>query len=187
MRQAFEKAATKKVGVKVLQSSVGAITESDVLTAAAGNAVIIGFNSKPETKVEQIASQQGIKIRLFNIIYEAVDALREEMTNLLEPIIKEKPLGKAEVRQIFTLPKKSTLIAGSAVTDGVIRRGSNVRVMRERKVVYTGKVASLRRVKDDVREVTAPLECGIGLEFTDMKIGDVIDAYELEEIRPSLE
>jgi translation initiation factor IF-2 len=187
VRQAFEKAATKKVGVKVLQSSVGVITESDVLTAVAGNAVIIGFNTKPETKVEQIASQQGVKIRLFTIIYEAVDALREEMTNLLEPIIKEKPLGKAEVRQIFTLPKKTTMIAGSAVTEGLIRRGANVRVLRDRKVVYSGKVASLRRVKDDVREVAAPLECGIGLEFTELKVGDAIDAYELEEIRPSLE
>jgi translation initiation factor IF-2 len=166
---------------------VGVITESDVLTAAAGKAVIIGFNTKPETKVEQIASQQGVKIRQFNIIYEAVDALREEMANLLDPIIKEKPLGKAEVRQIFTLPKKSTLIAGSAVTEGLVRRGSMVRVVRERKVVYTGKIASLRRIKDDVREVSAPLECGIGLEFTEVKVGDVIDAYELEEIRPSLD
>jgi translation initiation factor IF-2 len=187
VRQAFEKAATKKVGVKVLESGVGVITESDVLTAAAGKAVIIGFNTKPETKVEQIASQQGVKIRQFNIIYEAVDALREEMANLLDPIIKEKPLGKAEVRQIFTLPKKSTLIAGSAVTEGLVRRGSNIRVVRDRKVVYSGKIASLRRIKDDVREVNAPLECGIGLEFTEVKVGDVIDAYELEEIRPSLD
>jgi translation initiation factor IF-2 len=187
VRQAFEKAATKKVGVKVLQSSVGAITESDVLTAVAGKALIVGFNTKPETKVEQIASQQGVKIRLFNIIYEAVDALREEMTNLLDPIIKEKPLGKAEVRQIFTIPKKTTVVAGSAVTEGLIRRGANVRVVRERKVVYSGKVASLRRIKDDVREVAAPLECGIGLEFADVKVGDTIDAYELEEIRPSLD
>jgi translation initiation factor IF-2 len=187
VRQAFEKAATKKVGVKVLESGVGVITESDVLTAAAGKAVIIGFNTKPETKVEQIASQQGVKIRQFNIIYEAVDALREEMANLLDPIIKEKPLGKAEVRQIFTLPKKSTLIAGSAVTEGLVRRGSNIRVVRDRKIVYSGKIASLRRIKDDVREVNAPLECGIGLEFTEVKVGDVIDAYELEEIRPSLD
>jgi translation initiation factor IF-2 len=185
--QALLKLAGKKVGVKVLSSGVGAITESDVLTAAAGKAIIVGFNTKPETKVEQIASQQGITIRLFSIIYEAVDEVRKEMENLLEPIIKERPLGKAEVRQLFSIPKKSGIIAGSAVTEGVVKRGANVRVLRDRKVIYTGKIASLRRVKDDVREVAAPLECGIGLDYTEVKAGDVLDAYELEEIRQSLE
>ncbi len=184
---ALRKLAGKKVGVKVLTSAVGAITESDVLTAAAGKAIIVGFNSKPETKVEQIASQQGVTIRLFSIIYEAVDEVRKEMENLLEPIIKEKPLGKAEVRQLFTIPKKSGIIAGSSVTEGMVRRGAQVRVQRDRKVVYSGKIVSLRRVKDDVKEVAAGLECGIGLDFADVKVGDVIDAYELEEIRQSLE
>jgi len=184
---ALRKLAGKKVGVKVLTSGVGAITESDVLTAAAGKAIIVGFNTKPETKVEQIASQQGVTIRLFSIIYEAVDEVRKEMENLLEPIIKEKPLGKAEVRQLFTIPKKTGIIAGSAVTEGLVRRGAQVRVQRDRKVVYSGKIVSLRRVKDDVKEVAAGLECGIGLDFADVKVGDVIDAYELEEIRQSLE
>jgi len=184
---ALQKLAGKKVGVKVLTSGVGVITESDVLTAAAGKAIIVGFNTKPETKVEQIASQQGVTIRQFSIIYEAVDEVRKEMENLLEPIIKEKPLGKAEVRQLFSIPKKTTVIAGSAVTEGMMRRGAHVRVLRDRKVVYSGKIASLRRIKDDVREVAAPLECGIGLEFNDMKLGDIIDAYELEEIRQSLD
>ena len=184
--QALQKLATRKVGVRVLDSGVGVITESDVLTAAAGKAIIVGFNTKPETKVEQIASQQGVTIRLFSIIYEAVDEVRKEMENLLEPIIKERPLGKAEVRQLFSIPRAGT-IAGSAVTDGLVRRGAYVRVLRERKVVHTGKVTSLRRLKDDVREVAAPLECGIGLDFPDVKPGDLIDAYELEEIRQSLE
>jgi translation initiation factor IF-2 len=184
---ALQKLAGKKVGVKVLASGVGVITESDVLTAAAGKAIIVGFNTKPETKVEQIASQQGVTIRQFSIIYEAVDEVRKEMENLLEPIIKEKPLGKAEVRQIFNIPKKTTVIAGSAVIEGLVKRGAHVRVLRDRKIVYTGKIASLRRLKDDVREVAAPLECGIGLEFNDVKPGDMIDAYELEEIRQSLE
>jgi translation initiation factor IF-2 len=184
---ALRKLATKKVGVKILSSGVGAITESDVLTAAAGKAIIVGFNTKPETKVEQIASQQGVTIRLFSIIYEAVDEVRKEMENLLEPIIKERPLGKAEVRQLFNIPRAG-VIAGSAVLDGVIRRNAYVRVLRERKVVHSGKVASLKRLKDDVREVAAPLECGIGLDgFSDLKPGDQIDAYELEEIRQSLE
>jgi len=173
--------------VKILDSGVGAITESDVLTAAAGKAVIVGFNTKPETKVEQIASQQGVKILLFSIIYETVDAIRAEMENLLEPIIKEKPLGKAEVRQIFNIPRAG-VIAGSAVTEGVIKRTAHCRVLRDRKVVFTGKITSLKRIKDDVREVQAGFECGIGIaDFPDIKAGDIVEAYELEEIRPSLD
>jgi len=185
--QALEKAATKKVAVKILDSGVGAITESDVLTAAAGTAVIVGFNTKPETKVESIASQQGVKILLFDIIYEAVDKIREEMASLLEPIIKEKPLGKAEVRQIFTIPRVG-VIAGSAVTEGVVKRAGHVRVLRDRKVLFTGKIGSLKRLKDDVREVQSGFECGIGVDgFTDLKAGDVLEVYELEELRPSLD
>ncbi len=185
--QALTKLSTRKVKVNVLDSGVGAVTESDVLTAAAGKAIIVGFNTKPETKVDQIASQQSVKILLFNIIYEAADTIREEMVALLDPIIKEKPLGKAEVRAIFNIPRAGT-IAGSAVTEGVIKRGAHVRVLRERKVVHAGKVASLRRIKDDVKEVQAGFECGIGIEnYTDFKVGDVFDAYELEEIRPSLD
>jgi len=185
--QALQKLATKKVGVKILDAAVGAVTESDVLTAAAGKAIIVGFNTKPETKVEQIASQQGVKILLYDIIYEAVDAIREEMVGLLEPIIKEKPLGKAEVRQVFDISRVG-VIAGSSVTEGVVKRGAHCRVMRERKVVHTSRIASLKRIKEDVREVQNGFECGIGVEgFTDFKPGDVIDAYELEEIRPSLD
>jgi translation initiation factor IF-2 len=185
--QALEKAATKKVGVKILDSGVGAINKSDVLTAAAGNAVIVGFNTKPETEVEQTASQQGVKILLFDIIYEAVDKIREEMVGLLEPIIKEKPLGKAEVRALFNIPKIGA-IAGSAVTDGVVKRSAHVRVMRDRKVVHSGKIGSLKRLKDDVREVASPLECGIGIDgFSDVRPGDLLEVYELEEIRPSLD
>ncbi|ABC80877.1 translation initiation factor IF-2 [Anaeromyxobacter dehalogenans] len=185
--QALEKAATKKVGVKILESAVGAITKSDVLTAAAGNAVIVGFNTKPETEIENIASQQGVKILMFGIIYEAVDRIREEMAGLLEPIIKEKPLGKAEVRQVFNIPRVGQ-IAGSAVTEGVVKRAGHVRVVRDRKVVFTGKIGSLKRVKDDVREVAQGFECGIGVDgFSDVKQGDVLEVYELEEIRQSLD
>jgi translation initiation factor IF-2 len=173
--------------VKVLDSGVGAVTESDVLTAVAGNAIIVGFNTKPETKVEQIATQQKVKILLFDIIYEAVDKIREEMASLLEPIIKEKPLGKAEVSALFNIPKIGA-IAGSAVTEGVVKRGAQVRVLRDRKVIHTGKIASLKRLKDDVREVQAGIECGIGVDgYADVKPGDVLEAFELEEIRPSLD
>jgi translation initiation factor IF-2 len=185
--QALEKAATKKVGVKVLDSAVGAITKSDVLTAAAGNAIIVGFNTKPETEIENIASQQGVKILIFSIIYEAVEKVREEMAALLDPIIKEKPLGKAEVRQVFNITRIG-VIAGSSVTEGVIKRTGHVRVVRDRKVIHQGRISSLKRIKDDVREVAQGFECGIGIEnWTDLKTGDVLDVYELEEIRPSLD
>ena len=186
--QALEKAATKKVGVKILDSGVGAITESDVLTATAGGgAIIVGFGTKPETKVEQMASQQGVKILLFDVIYEAVDKVREEMAGLLEPIVKEKPLGKAEVRALFNIPRIG-VIAGCGVTEGVVKRTAHVRVLRDRKVIHAGKLSSLKRVKDDVREVAAGYECGIGVEgFGDLKPGDVLEAFELEEIRPSLD
>jgi len=185
--QALEKAATKKVGVKILDSGVGAITESDVLTAVAGTAIIVGFNTKPEAKVPQIASQQGVKILLFDIIYEAIDKVREEMAGLLEPIIKEKPLGKVEVRQLFNIPRIGA-VAGSAVTEGVVKRTGTARVLRDRKVIHTGKIASLKRLKDDVREVASGFECGIAVEgYTDVKPGDTLEVFELEEIRPSLD
>jgi translation initiation factor IF-2 len=185
--QALAKSATKKVGVDVLTSGVGAITESDVLTAVAGNGIIVGFHTRPETKVEQIASQQGVKILLFDVIYEAVDAIKEEMVGLLDPIIEQKQLGKAEVRQLINIPKLGT-IAGSAVTEGVIKRNAQVRVVREKKTLFTGKITSLRRFKDDVKEVAAGMECGVGVEgFSDLKAGDLLEVYELIEIRPSLD
>jgi translation initiation factor IF-2 len=185
--QALEKAATKKVGVRVLDSGVGAITESDVLTAVAGTGIIVGFNSKPESKVAQSASQQGVKILLFDIIYEAVDKIREEMVGLLEPIVREKPLGKVEVRQLFNIPKIGA-IAGSAVTEGVVKRTATARVLRDRKVLLTGRISSLKRLKDDVREVASGFECGIAVEgYTDVKPGDLLEVFELEEIRPSLD
>jgi translation initiation factor IF-2 len=184
---ALAKCATKKVGVDVLDTGVGAITESDVLTAAAGKGIIVGFHTRPETKVEQIASQQGVKILLFDVIYEAVDAIKEEMVGLLDPIIEQKPLGKAEVRMLINIPRMG-VIAGSGVLEGVVKRNAQVRVVRDRKAVFTGKITSLRRVKDDVREVAAGLECGIGIEgFPEIKVGDILEAYELIEIRPSLD
>jgi translation initiation factor IF-2 len=185
--QALQKCATKKVGVRILDSGVGVVTESDVLTAAAGKGIIVGFHTRIETKVDQIASQQGVRILQFDIIYEAVDKIREEMAALLPPIIKEKPLGKAEVRQVFNITKIG-VIAGSAVLEGAIRRQALGRVTRDRKVVHSGKIVSLKRLKDDVREVLAPLECGIGVDgFEAFKPGDIIDVFELEEFRQSLD
>ncbi|MFN7134577.1 MAG: translation initiation factor IF-2, partial [Myxococcales bacterium] len=184
---ALKKLSGKKVTVNVLHSGVGGINESDVNLAAASNAIIVGFNSKPESKASEAASEHGVDVRTYSIIYEAVDEVRKAMEGLLEPIYKEKPLGKAEVRNLFTVPKLGT-IAGCAVVDGKISRSSMVRVVRDSKPVHTGKIASLKRFKDDVREVASGFECGLAIEnYTDIKAGDVIEAYEVEEIRQKLE
>jgi translation initiation factor IF-2 len=183
---ALVKLSTHKVKVVVIQKAVGGVTESDVNLATASNALIIGFNVKPEATAANIASQQGVEIKLYDIIYTAVDEVKLAMEGLLEPIRREKPLGKAEVRQLFNLPKQGA-IAGCAVVDGKITRSSLLRLVRAGKVAFQGKVKSLKRLKDDVREVASPLECGIGVEgFNDFQPGDVLEAFEIEEIRQSL-
>ncbi len=184
--EALKKLATKKVAVNVLHQAVGGISESDVNLAATSGAVIIGFNAKPETKAAEIAAQHGVEIKLYSIIYEAVDDVRLAMEGLLEPTRREKPIGRAEVRNLFNVPKLGT-IAGVAVVDGKLSRNAFVRLVRDNVPVFTGKVGSLRRFKDDVREVQSGFECGVGLEnYSDIKPGDVIEAFEVEEIRQSL-
>ncbi|HUB09066.1 MAG TPA: translation initiation factor IF-2, partial [Myxococcales bacterium] len=184
---ALKKLATKKVGVAVLHQAVGGISESDVMLAATSGAVIVGFNVRPEAKAAEIAAQQGVEIKLYTIIYEAVDDVRKAMEGLLEPTRREKLLGRAEVRNLFNVPKMGT-IAGVAVTEGKINRSAFVRLIRDNVPVFTGKVGSLRRFKDDVREVQSGFECGVGLEnYSDIKPGDVIEAFEVEEIRQSLQ
>jgi translation initiation factor IF-2 len=183
---ALKKLSTQKVAVKVIHQAVGGISESDVNLATASKAVIVGFNSKAEAKAAEIAAQEGIDIRTYSIIYEAVDDIRKAMEGLLEPTLRERVIGKAEVRNLFTVPKLGT-IAGVSVTDGRIARNAQVRVLRGAVPVFTGKVHSLRRFKDDVREVASPLECGVGIEnYQDFKPGDMIEAFEIEQVRQSL-
>jgi translation initiation factor IF-2 len=147
---------------------------------------VVGFNVKPESGAESAAKAQEVTLQSYSIIYELIDGIRTEMENLLEPIRTERKLGRAEVRNTFNVPKLGT-IAGAAVLDGVIKRGSFVRLMRENKQLFAGKMASLRRFKDDVKEVAQGFECGIGIEnFNDLKAGDIIEAYEIEETRQSL-
>ena len=186
--QALEKLSTHKVKVVIIQKGVGGVTESDVMHATGKNTLIVGFNVKVEATAANIASQQGVEIKLFDIIYSAVDDVKVAMENLLEPIRKEKPLGKAQVKMAIVLPKVGT-IAGSAVTEGKITRSSLVRILRGNKVEFSGKVKSLRRVKDDVREVTEGFECGILLDgFNDLREGDVFEVYETREVeRTSLD
>jgi translation initiation factor IF-2 len=182
-----EKLATAAVKLRVIHSGVGGITESDVLLAAASNAIIVGFNVRPEPKASTLAEQQGVDIRLYTIIYDAMAEIKAAMEGLLEPTLKERTLGRAEVRQVFTV-SKAGLIAGSYVVDGTITRAAvGVRVIRDNVVVYEGKLGSLRRFKDDVREVQQGYECGISVEnFNDIKAGDIIEAYAVDRIAAKL-
>ncbi len=186
LRESLERLSTEQVMVKVIHSSVGAITESDVMLAAASNAIIVGFNVRPEVKAQKLAEQEQVDVRLYTVIYDAINQIKAAMQGLLEPQYVERPLGRVEVRQIFTISKVGT-IAGSFVAEGKVVRDASVRLLRDGRVVYQGKVASLRRFKDDVREVPSGQECGIGLaNFNDIHPGDVLEVYELEEIVPKL-
>ena len=182
-----EKLATAAVKLRVIHGGVGGITESDVLLAAASNAIIIGFNVRPEPKASALAEQQGVDVRLYTIIYDAMAEIKAAMEGLLEPTLKERTLGRAEVRQVFTV-SKAGVIAGAYVVDGTITRAAvGVRVIRDNVVAYEGKLGSLRRFKDDVREVQQGYECGISVEnFNDIKAGDIIEAYAVDKIAAKL-
>jgi translation initiation factor IF-2 len=180
------KLSNEQVRIKVLRSSVGAITESDVLLAAASNAIIIGFNVRPERKAQEMAEQEKVDIRLHSIIYELQDEMKKAMTGLLEPTIKETYLGRADVRETFRIPKVGT-IAGCQVADGLIKRDAEVRLLRDNVVIFTGKVSSLKRFKDDASEVRNGMECGIGIQnYNDLKVGDVIEAFVTEKVAAQL-
>jgi translation initiation factor IF-2 len=178
----LSKLSNDKVRLKVLHSGVGAITETDVLLASASNAIIIGFSVRPERKAQELADQEKVDIRLHSIIYELQDEIKRAMTGLLEPTIKETYQGRAQVKETFRIPKVGT-IAGCTVTDGLIKRDSEVRLLRDNVVVFKGKVGSLRRFKDDASQVTKGMECGISIaNYSDIKVGDVIEAFVTEKI-----
>ena len=183
---ALNKLSTDDIKLKVIHSSTGTITETDVMLASASNAVIIGFNVRPDARVVEVAEQEGVDIKLYDIIYNVIADVRAAMEGLLEPIFKEVVQGRAEVRETFKVPKVGT-IAGSYVTDGKITRTAALRLLRDGVVVYDGRIASLRRFKDDAREVAAGFECGIGIEgFNDIHVGDVIEAYVKEQVERKL-
>ena len=186
LADSLAKMSTEKVRIKVIHSGVGSITESDVLLATASNAIIIGFNVRPERKAAELAQQEGIEIRLHSIIYELQDEIHLAMMGLLEPTFKENYLGRAEVLNIFKIPKVGT-IAGCRVLDGVLRRDAEVKVMRDGEQIFKGKIGSLKRFKDDVREVTNGMECGIGIaNYGDLKTGDTLEAFTTEKIAADL-
>jgi len=181
LKDALLKIETDKVDLKVLHTAVGGITERDVQLAEASSAIVIGFHVRPDPTARRAADSAGVDVRIYQIIYEVIDEVKAAMAGLLPPTYKEIVLGQAEVRQTFTIPKTGT-IAGCYVTDGLMRRNAGCRLVRDGVQVYQGKFSSLKRFKDDVREVQTAFECGIGIEgYNDIKVGDVIEAFDQEE------
>ena len=183
VKNSLEKIEIEDVRIKVIRSSVGSITESDIVLAKASNAIIIGFNIRPNNEIREYAKEQGVEIRLYNIIYKVVEEMEAAMKGMLDPIYEEKVIGEAEIRQLFKFSKVG-VIAGSYVTSGVIKKDAKARIIRDSVVIYDGNINSIQREKDSVKEVKKGLECGITIEnFNDLKVGDTIEAYELVEIK----
>ena len=184
LNEMLPKVSTDDVKLKVIQASVGAVSESDVILASASNAIIIAFNVRPERKASDLAQREGVDIRTHTIIYELLDELKKAVAGLLAPVIKENYLGRTEVRDTFRV-KGVGMIAGCSVLDGIIKRDADVRVLRDNVVIYTGRVISLRRFKEDVNEVRAGFECGVGISnFNDVKVGDILECFKLEKSQP---
>lgn len=187
IRDSLVKLSNDKVKVKVIYAAPGGITESDVLLASASeNAIIIGFNVRPETKARQVAESEHVEIKTYSIIYELFDDIKNAMVGLLDKKKVERFVGRAEVRQTFTVPKIGT-IAGTSVIDGKMIRGANVRLLRDSKIIFEGKMSSLKRFKDDAKEVATGFECGIGIEnYNDLKPGDIIEAFQIDLVTPDM-
>ncbi len=184
--QAAEKLSTDEIRVRVLHEGAGSITENDVHLAAASDAIIIGFNVRPSVKVKELAEQEQVDIRFYDVIYHALEDIEKAMVGMLEPTFEERVNGTAEVRETFQVPKVG-IIAGCSVIDGKIERNAKVRLLRDGVVVYTGNIGSLRRFKDDVKEVLTGYECGIGVEnFNDIKVGDQLEAFVMDEVEATL-
>ncbi|AFK86832.1 MULTISPECIES: translation initiation factor IF-2 [Thermoanaerobacterium] len=182
LKSSIEQLSNDDVRLRVIHGAVGAITETDVMFASASNAIIIGFNVRPDSKAKSLAEKEKVDIRLYRIIYDAIDDLKAAMKGMLEPEYREKELGKAEVRAVFRVPNVGN-VAGCYVVEGKISRNANIRLVRDGIVIFEGKISSLKRFKDDVKEVQSGFECGIGIErFNDIKEGDVLEAYQMEEI-----
>jgi len=184
--QALTKLSTPKVKLGVVHTGVGGITETDVNLAVAAQAIIIGFNVRPAGKAKKLAEQENVEIRLYDIIYEAIDDVKQAMEGLLPATKVEKELGKAEIRKVFHISKVGT-VAGCMVIEGLVKRTAQVRLVRDSVVVWTGKLSTLKRFKDDAREVREGLECGLTLDgYNDLKESDIVEAFEIEEIKASL-
>jgi len=187
LKIALEKLSTSEIRLNVIHSSAGAIVENDVNLASASNAIIVGFHVRPTAKAQMLAEQEKVEIRKYNIIYDAVEDIKTAMEGLLAPDLKEESLGTAEVRDVFKVPKIGA-IAGCYITGGKVKRNGIVHLFREGVEIFSGKISSLKRFKDDVKEVEKNYECGIGLEnFNDIQVGDIIEVYEMKEVFKKLE
>jgi len=185
IRQSLDKLSTGEARANVIHSGVGNVTESDVLLASASNAVVVGFNVKADAQAKRMAEDEGIDVRLYKVIYELLDDVKGAMLGLLEPVMEETVIGHAEVRATFKLPRG--IVAGSYVSDGRVQRGAEARVLRDGQVLHSGNIASLRHIKEDVREMAAGFECGIMVEgFNDFDVGDVIEAFTVQEVARAL-
>jgi translation initiation factor IF-2 len=187
LRDSLEKLSTPEVQVRVIHQGVGAITEGDVLLAAASDAIVVGFHVKPDAKAQAAIQSEKVDVRLYTVIYEVVDEVRSAMGGLLAPEMVEKITGNAEVRQIFRISHVGA-IAGCMISSGTVHRSDSVRLIRGGEKVWQGKISSLKRIKDDAREVAAGFECGIALEgHDDILVGDVIETFVIEEVARKLE
>jgi translation initiation factor IF-2 len=181
LADSLQRLSTGEVKLELIHKSVGAISETDVTLASASRAIVIGFNVRPEPKAAQLAEKEGVDVRLYTIIYEVINDIREAMEGLLAPTYTEKALGRAEIRQTFVV--QGNTVGGAMVVDGRLLRSARARLIRDGRVVWEGKIASLRRFKDDAREVQSGYECGVGLEnFNDLKPGDIIEDFEMEAV-----
>jgi translation initiation factor IF-2 len=186
LSESLDKQSTAEVKLKIIHSATGAISESDVMLASASGAIVIGFNVRANPRVREIAERENVDIRYYDVIYNVVKDIRLAMVGLLEPVYEERIIGRADIKEIFRVPKIGA-VAGCQVTDGHVERNANVRLLRDDVVVFDGKIASLRRFKEDAKEVQSGYECGIGLEnFQDIKPGDIFEVYQLEEVQAEL-
>jgi translation initiation factor IF-2 len=183
---ALQKLSTSEVKVNLIHGGVGAITESDINLAVASKAIVIGFNTRADAAARRQAETFGVDIRYYNIIYEMVDEIKAALSGMLAPEKKESILGMVEIRQVFTISKVGT-IAGCYVTEGLVKRNAQVRVLRNNVVIHTGELDSLKRFKDDVKEVKANFECGLSLRgFNDLQVGDMLEVFEIIEVARAL-
>ncbi len=186
LADSLRKLSTEEVRVNIIRTGIGAVSESDVMLASASEAIIIGFNVRPTAKAKALAQQEKVEIRFYDVIYKVIEDVKKAMAGLLEPEYEERIMGVAEVRATFKVPKVG-VVAGCYVKEGKIERGARVRLLRDSVVIYTGRIASLKRFKEDVKEVVAGYECGVGLEnFHDIKVGDLLEAFEVVEIKREL-
>ncbi|HTE19004.1 MAG TPA: EF-Tu/IF-2/RF-3 family GTPase, partial [Armatimonadota bacterium] len=186
VRDSLEKLSTGEVRVNILRAAVGNVGENDILLASASNAIVLGFNVKADAAARRAAADEGIEVRTYRIIYELIDAVETSMKGLLAPVYREDKLGRAEVRATFKLPSNA-VVAGCYVLEGTLRRGADVRVIRGRDVIFEGEMASLRHVKENVREIAAGYECGIALDgFNDYKEGDILECFEMVQVAREL-